>query len=174
MSGLYELWEQTLAGLPSDMARNDMYMQYFEAEEGAYEILLGEAPEKTRYEGTISELAEHFGLEPVTFTVFIDGINTSLRAPITLADLHEDTRVVLDVDLPMLYRNMLDAKAEHLYTLPQWDPILTPEERTQIRHEWVDSKQAKNPVKAGRNDPCPCGSGKKYKKCCWDKDHAAS
>jgi hypothetical protein len=20
---------------------------------------------------------------------------------------------------------------------------------------------------AGRNDPCPCGSGKKYKKCCW-------
>lgn len=20
--------------------------------------------------------------------------------------------------------------------------------------------------KAGRNDPCPCGSGKKYKKCC--------
>lgn len=23
-----------------------------------------------------------------------------------------------------------------------------------------------SPVKAGRNDPCPCGSGKKYKKCC--------
>ncbi len=26
--------------------------------------------------------------------------------------------------------------------------------------------------KVGRNDPCPCGSGKKYKKCCWAKDHA--
>lgn len=24
--------------------------------------------------------------------------------------------------------------------------------------------------KVGRNDPCPCGSGKKYKKCCWSKD----
>lgn len=24
----------------------------------------------------------------------------------------------------------------------------------------------------GRNDPCPCGSGKKYKKCCWAKDRA--
>ena len=23
--------------------------------------------------------------------------------------------------------------------------------------------------KAGRNEPCPCGSGKKYKKCCWGK-----
>lgn len=21
----------------------------------------------------------------------------------------------------------------------------------------------------GRNDPCPCGSGKKYKACCWSK-----
>jgi hypothetical protein len=24
--------------------------------------------------------------------------------------------------------------------------------------------------KVGRNDPCPCGSGKKYKKCCYSKD----
>ena len=24
-------------------------------------------------------------------------------------------------------------------------------------------------AKLGRNDPCPCGSGKKYKKCCHDK-----
>ena len=24
-----------------------------------------------------------------------------------------------------------------------------------------------------RNDPCPCGSGKKYKMCCWDKDRSA-
>ena len=23
--------------------------------------------------------------------------------------------------------------------------------------------------KTGRNNPCPCGSGKKYKKCCFDK-----
>lgn len=26
--------------------------------------------------------------------------------------------------------------------------------------------------KVGRNDPCPCGSGKKYKKCCWEKDQS--
>src|SRR5512134_4016384 len=29
------------------------------------------------------------------------------------------------------------------------------------------------PVKIGRNDPCPCGSGLKYKKCCADKENAA-
>lgn len=27
--------------------------------------------------------------------------------------------------------------------------------------------------KIGRNDPCPCGSGNKYKRCCLDKDEAA-
>jgi uncharacterized protein YecA (UPF0149 family) len=27
-------------------------------------------------------------------------------------------------------------------------------------------EQSAAPVQAGRNDPCPCGSGKKYKKCC--------
>jgi preprotein translocase subunit SecA len=30
----------------------------------------------------------------------------------------------------------------------------------------VEKKQAISAKKAGRNDPCPCGSGKKYKKCC--------
>ena len=42
----------------------------------------------------------------------------------------------------------------------------------------ADSVQKKMPVrsskKAGPNDPCPCGSGKKYKKCCLQKDKANS
>jgi hypothetical protein len=29
-------------------------------------------------------------------------------------------------------------------------------------------------MKTGRNDPCPCGSGKKYKKCCLEKDQEAN
>ena len=29
-------------------------------------------------------------------------------------------------------------------------------------------------AKPGRNDPCPCGSGKKYKQCCLAKDEAAA
>lgn len=28
--------------------------------------------------------------------------------------------------------------------------------------------------KVGRNDPCPCGSGKKYKQCCEKKEHSLS
>ena len=38
----------------------------------------------------------------------------------------------------------------------------------------VKSEVKKIPVrkekKVGPNDPCPCGSGKKYKKCCMQKD----
>ncbi|MGM9523092.1 MAG: preprotein translocase subunit SecA [Faecousia sp.] len=33
-------------------------------------------------------------------------------------------------------------------------------------------KQPVKKVKIGANDPCPCGSGKKYKYCCRDKDEA--
>ncbi len=43
-----------------------------------------------------------------------------------------------------------------------------PEERQMVMNQGEDA--VKKPVKAekkvGRNDPCPCGSGKKYKKCC--------
>lgn len=40
----------------------------------------------------------------------------------------------------------------------------------QLLHEWRLENDANRPgaghAKVGRNDPCPCGSGKKYKKCC--------
>lgn len=40
-----------------------------------------------------------------------------------------------------------------------------------VDSDWIDESIAKQPYvrqqpKVGRNDPCPCGSGKKYKKCC--------
>ncbi|MFZ5942827.1 MAG: preprotein translocase subunit SecA [Bacillota bacterium] len=44
-----------------------------------------------------------------------------------------------------------------------------PEERTDVVENKYAEEQAKVPVKSdkiGRNEPCPCGSGKKYKKCC--------
>jgi tetratricopeptide (TPR) repeat protein len=38
----------------------------------------------------------------------------------------------------------------------------------------VDKKWVFKLDKVGRNDPCPCGSGRKYKKCCMLKDKALS
>ena len=41
---------------------------------------------------------------------------------------------------------------------------------SQTRTANVPDRNATRDV--GRNDPCPCGSGKKYKNCCYNKDHA--
>jgi uncharacterized protein YecA (UPF0149 family) len=64
---------------------------------------------------------------------------------------------------------MHDAKAEWLYTLKGWDSILTPEKRKEIKKTYTATKTIVKGDKVGRNDSCPCGSGKKYKKCCLNK-----
>lgn len=38
--------------------------------------------------------------------------------------------------------------------------------------EFIRSMDAKPSLHAGRNDPCPCGSGRKYKKCCLGEQYA--
>ena len=48
--------------------------------------------------------------------------------------------------------------------LPERDPAAVIEGRTIVREG----------VKVGRNEPCPCGSGKKYKKCCLGKQAVPS
>jgi len=39
-------------------------------------------------------------------------------------------------------------------------------ELNRIQKSMAPAPSEENPKKIGRNDPCPCGSGKKYKKCC--------
>ena len=39
--------------------------------------------------------------------------------------------------------------------------------------ETLKKEPVRKKVKVGPNDPCPCGSGKKYKKCCYQKDRLA-
>ena len=97
---------------------------------------------------------------------FLDGINDSLKEKNPMDTLEKDTRVNLDYDLELLYKNMVEAKAQWLYTLPQWDGLLTEERRRELYKEQKQSKTVVKGEKIGRNDPCPCGSGKKYKKCC--------
>ena len=48
---------------------------------------------------------------------------------------------------------------------PQREQVAKP---TQTSSDGTDTanKTVRKGKKIGRNDPCPCGSGKKYKKCC--------
>jgi uncharacterized protein YecA (UPF0149 family) len=61
---------------------------------------------------------------------------------------------------------MWQADAPHLYSLEAWDEVLSEDERLKISKDYKRSKIYHAPKKIGRNDPCPCGSGKKYKNCC--------
>jgi len=116
--------------------------------------------------GTVKELAEKYNVTVMEMTGFLDGINESLKQPNPIEEMDEDTTVSLDFDNEMLYKNMVDAKADWLYNIPAWEKIFDADKRHSL---YIEAKKMNTVVKGkkiGRNDPCPCGSGKKYKYCC--------
>ena len=161
---LYSEWKDLTEIERSPDEHKKFWDEYLDAETENYKKLLSDPTHE--YKGTLAELSEAFNMDPVTFAGFLDGINTSLKKELKLDGLGLNSKISLNVDLEKLYFNMLDAKASWLYTLPQWDSLLTDEKRKEITKEFRSSKMFINETSVGRNDPCPCGSGKKYKKCC--------
>ncbi|MCX7708597.1 MAG: SEC-C metal-binding domain-containing protein [Clostridia bacterium] len=160
---LYESWKELAGKERSQVEYNKFWEEYFLNEKNNYENILEN--KKQVIAGKLNDVAGEFNMDAVTFTGFIDGINTSLVQEIDMDSLTEDSDIKLEIDFEKLYFNMLDAKAEWLYNLPQWEGILSEEKRKEIAKEFNKSRIAVS-NKVGRNDPCPCGSGKKYKKCC--------
>jgi hypothetical protein len=161
--GLFEQWKAMVSEEKLQAKRDAFWNDYLEKEKNNYASILENHMQKL--EGSVAELAGKFDMDPVVFTGFLDGIDTSLVTELDLDSIAEDTLLSAEIDFEKLYWNMLDAKAEWLYTLEQWDGILPQEKRDEITKEYKQSKIAVS-NKVGRNDPCPCGSGKKYKKCC--------
>ena len=161
---LFSQWRQVAEMQRSHQEQHEFWNAYFDLETENYKKILANHTEV--YAGKVSELAETFGMEDIVFAGFIDGINTSLKQEIDLESLESDTEVSLDVDFEKLYFNMLDAKADWLYHLKEWDGVLSEEKRREITKEFRAAKVFVKEDTVGRNDPCPCGSGKKYKKCC--------
>ena len=151
-----------------DKKKEELWSGYFTIEKGIYEQILANPTEVV--EGTVKELAEKYDTEVMIMTGFLDGINESLKGyenPIETMD--EDTKVKIEIDPEKLYYNMVEAKAEWLYTLPQWDSILSEEKRKELYKQQKASGTVRKAKKVFPNDPCPCGSGKKYKQCCGRK-----
>ena len=119
--------------------------------------------------GTVKELADKFQVDLMTMVGFLDGINDSLKEANPIETMEEDTVVNLAFDKEKLYKNMVDAKADWLYELPQWNKIFDEDKRKELYREQKRSGTIVKGHKVGRNDPCPCGSGKKYKFCCGRK-----
>jgi len=161
---LFETWRNTAYKEENEQHQREFWENYFEIEKSIYEKLLAD-PSKPAA-GTVKGLAEEFGTDAMTFMGFLDGINDSLKESLNLEELNEDSSITLNIDLEKLYYNMLAAKAEWLYNLPQWDSLLTEDRRKEITKEQRLSGTVVKEKEPGRNDACPCGSGKKYKKCC--------
>ena len=162
---LLEQWRETAYDKEMDNGQvKQFWGSYFGIEKEIYEKLLNNPEEEVT--GTVKELAEKYGVELFTMVGFLDGINESLKKENPIEEMEEDTVVSLAFDKEKLYMNMVDAKADWLYELPQWKEIFDDEKRRALFLEQKKSGTVVVGKKVGRNDPCPGGSGKKYKFCC--------
>ena len=162
---LLQTWRDKAYDQNADKGALQRFWQnYFLLEKGIYEQLLTNPDEEVK--GTVKELADKYNIDVFAMTGFLDGINDSLKVPNPIEEMEEDTVVSLAFDKELLYKNMVDARADWLYELPMWDEIFTPEKKKELYLEQKKSGTVVKPKKIFPNDPCPCGSGKKYKKCC--------
>ncbi|RHV16319.1 SEC-C domain-containing protein [Clostridium sp. OM05-6BH] len=163
--GLLQEWREYAYGVELNSKEGKaIWDKYFEQEKAIYQQLLA-APEEV-VSGTVQELADKYGMELNYMVGFLDGINESLKEPNPIEEMEADTVVKLPIDLESLYYHMVEAGADWLYELPEWDELLTPERRKELYREQKKSGTIVKERKVGRNEPCPCGSGKKYKYCC--------
>ena len=163
--GLLQQWRDTAYSQQTDKkVLQKFWTDYFMIEKGIYEKLLSEPDVKVK--GTVKELAAKYEIPVMTMVGFLDGIDESLIVPNPIEEMDEDTEVNLIFDKEKLYKNMVDAKADWLYGLPMWDNIFDEDKKKALYREAKKANTVIKGKKVGRNDPCPCGSGKKYKCCC--------
>ena len=163
--GLLQEWREKAYSQTTDKKLlQKFWTDYFLIEKGIYEQLLSNPVEVVK--GTVKELAEKYNVALMTMVGFLDGIDESLKVPNPIEELDENTEVSLEFDKEKLYKNMVDARADWLYELPMWDEIFDEEKKKELYREAKKANTVVKGKKIGRNDPCPCGSGKKYKHCC--------
>lgn len=163
---LYSKWNDLVNGQTEETFEK-FWEEYSSTEKKVYEDIL--ANHKTVLKGKFSDLVQKYQADPVIFMGFVDGINSSLTEANDLENITEESELEFKIDFEKLFFNMLKAEADYLYSLPQWSDIFTEEKLAAIVKDYKRSKTVHKEKEPGRNDPCPCGSGKKYKKCCGNK-----
>ncbi len=161
---IYETWENMQNLCQSEMQQRELWGTYYTQETEAYKMIL--ANKNFEIKGTAKAIAEGFNMETAILAPFIEGINTSLEKEVDVENVEEETEIEMTILPEKLYYNMLNAKAKWLYELKEWDDVLPESKRVEITRSWREAQQAVSKKTVGRNDPCPCGSGKKYKNCC--------
>ncbi len=161
---LYEQWQNAGSGFEHQAEYDNYWKKYFLKEADNYREIL--AAKQTKLQGKLNELAKHYKMTDMEFVGFLDGINESLTESLDIATLETESDIDIDIDYEKLLFNMHAAKADWLYEMDEWADIFDEDKRKEIRKAYMTSKTVVKAPKIGRNEPCPCGSGKKYKKCC--------
>ncbi len=165
---LYEKWQKEGTDFTDQGEYNAYWDAYFEKEKRIYEEILN--TKTSKLEGKISDLATHYNITPLEMVGFLDGINTSLESEIDLNLINEESEISVNIVYEKLLFNMYKAKADWLYGIEVWKDIFDSETRAKIKKDYLKSGTVRKNKEVGRNEPCPCGSGKKYKKCCINKE----
>ncbi len=160
---LYKEWSDLIENQTTETF-DAFWEKYSSTEQRIYQGILSD--KNPLVTGSFRALAEKYEADPVIFMGFLDGIQTSLRTPFELEPITEDSDLSLDIIWDQLFYNMINAQADYLFGLEEWDGLLSLDERKEIADKWRRSRTVVKEKEPGRNDPCPCGSGKKYKKCC--------
>ena len=164
MATLFEQWQELIETQTQETFQ-EFWEEYSGAETKIYSDILDHPAEKMT--GKLGELAEKYEVRPVIFMGFLDGINESIKNKQDVEKFDEESEIDIEIIPETLFYNMLKADADYLYGLEQWLDILGEDRIKEIVKEFKQSKTVRRDApKVGRNDPCPCGSGKKYKHCC--------
>ena len=161
---LLEQWNSVAYDQNADRKKLAKFWEdHCDLEKGVYEKLL-EHPDEV-VTGTVKELSERFEVPVQDMVGILDGIQSSLIKENPLETMDEDTVVNLGFDKEKLFMNMVDNRAEWRYRLPAWESIFDEVKRNELYRLGKRMHTVVKPKRIGRNDPCPCGSGKKYKLC---------
>lgn len=161
---LYSEWSENLKNINTEEDYNNFINDYFKKETEIYRSIL--ESKNPVFNGKINELAQKYNISNKEMVGFLEGANTSFNEPLSLEDINEESDINAEFNFEKLLWNMHESKAEWLYNLNEWNNIFDDEKRKTIKKDFNRSKIVRNEEKIGRNDPCICGSGKKYKKCC--------
>ncbi|ADC91089.1 hypothetical protein HMPREF0868_0892 [Mageeibacillus indolicus UPII9-5] len=159
-------WNKEIEQVTANGQSNQFVKDYYRLEQQAYDRILKSYPD-VQLSGKFTDIQDKLGFagESAIFLGFLEGINPCLTSELDLDSLGDDSVLDLQIDFAKLLYNMYDAKANWLYDLDSWQNVFSDAEHKEIAKKFrTDHIAVSN--KIGRNDPCPCGSGKKYKACC--------
>lgn len=113
------------------------------------------------WEPWVDGFADAIALRPDEWQALADGPNTKTAdAVAALLGLIAVARGESELDTPAI--NTLDAQAQNILSVA----VLQLHAANARRSGLVPAAAVPAPSKVGRNDPCRCGSGKKFKRCC--------